>query len=102
MKRKSILRIFHIVSVVCLLVQLVAIHPILTPKGGVDEALADQFSQCTNTNIQQGRSFSVPGRQIRTVSHDEASLFLGSDALTVTTALTITPLRPEDVPALDQ
>src|SRR5205814_2318507 len=51
---------------------------------------------------QQGRSFSVPGRQIRTVSHDEASLLLGSDVLTATTVITITPLHPEDTPALDQ
>src|SRR5829696_8911630 len=104
MKRKSILKVVNIFAMLSLLVQLVALHPLGAPQGSgrAAHAAALPQPQCVDTNIPPGRSFTAPGRQILTLTHDEAELRLGADVLTATTVITITPLHSADLPPLDQ
>ncbi|HET9495728.1 MAG TPA: SpvB/TcaC N-terminal domain-containing protein [Chloroflexia bacterium] len=100
MKRRGIYKTVQLVSALALLA-IAILQPFALQPGGVREAYADAMP-CTDAPIAPGRSFSVQGGQATTVSNDDASLVIGTDVLTASTVLTITPLRGGDVPALHQ
>jgi RHS repeat-associated protein len=100
MKRHSLNKVTKCITLVLLLAQL-AVGPLNLSSGGASVAHADNLT-CNSGPIAAGRSFNVPARQSTTVSNDDASLAIDQNVLTATTVLTITPMRPEDVPALDQ
>jgi len=100
MKGKSVPKVVKILAVLFLLTQLADIRFLVSPQGGANEAFADSVS-CPHVSLAPGRSFNVPARQVATVSNDEATLNLDQTVLTNTTVLTITPVGPDDLPALD-